>query len=111
MTAAFGAACGHVYTNPAGPTTEPTTQPVDTASPDATTAPTTTPTTAPTTTGGAPVGEIPKDAKGHVRKQKDGTCLYFAPEPEMDCPPGASCNPGPPQDPVVVKCPADAKGP
>lgn len=98
----LGSACGgQVYTNP-GPPDEPTTQPVDTTAPVDTAAPTGT---------GAPLAEIPKDEKGRVEKQADGTCLYIFPYPEGHCPPGASCNPGPPREPLAVKCPADAKGP
>lgn len=101
VTAVLAPACaGRVYTNP-GPPEEPTAQP------DPTATPTTDPTTAPT--GVEPLTDAPTDGDGKIVKQADGTCLYVFKEPDMSCPPGAHCNPGPPQDPLKVKCPPDAK--
>lgn len=102
MTAVFGsvaAASACVYSNPAPPQ-DPT------ARPDDTTASTASPTA---TSSGAPLAEIPKGAEGRVEKQADGTCLYVFREPSMDCPPDVQCNPGPPREPLAVKCPADDK--
>jgi hypothetical protein len=51
------------------------------------------------------LADPPKDGPGKIVKQADGTCLYVYPEPSMECPPASYCNPGPPQDPLKVKCP------
>lgn len=110
-TAVLAPACsGRVYTNPGRPEEVPTTQPSETATPTST--PTTTATSAPTTaatTDPGPFAEIPKEGGGHVAKQPDGSCLYVFPERDFSCPPGAHCNPGPPQEPLKVRCPPDAK--
>ena len=47
----------------------------------------------------------PEGGGGTVRKLADGSCVYVFPEPKMDCPVGATCNPGPPREPLKVACP------
>lgn len=97
--AASAAACGgeRVYSNPERPE-DP--KPVDTTAPDAT--------AAPRASSSAPLADIPK-GNGRVAKQSDGTCLYIFPDGGDDCPPEVDCNPGPPREPLAVKCPPDAK--
>lgn len=68
-----------------------------------------TPDTTPTATVAGELTEAPKTPGGRVEAQPDGTCLYFAPPPDMTCPPTMQCNPGPPIEPVKVKCPDDKK--
>lgn len=66
--------------------------------------------TAPTATVAGELPEAPNTPPGRVEQQPDGTCLYFAPPPDLTCPPNMACNPGPPTEPVRVKCP-DAEKP
>ena len=99
-TAVLAAGCaGRVYENPGRPTDVP---------------PETTATTAPgETPPPADSGELqdpPKDGEGKVVVQEDGSCLYVFPYPKDDhCPPDAHCNPGPPREPLRVKCPDGTK--
>ncbi|NUP08910.1 MAG: hypothetical protein HOW73_22915 [Polyangiaceae bacterium] len=112
-TAVVGSACvGRTYVNPGPPTGEKVTASAS-ASASASTAPTTTaaptattePTSAPVAST-EPLPDPPKEGDGKVHKQPDGTCLYIFPEPSTpNCPPGAYCNPGPPREPIKVKCP------
>ncbi|MCK6593202.1 MAG: hypothetical protein L6Q76_37070 [Polyangiaceae bacterium] len=89
-TALFAPACEpRVYRNP-GP-------PVEARPPN------TTPTSEPTASPDGVAG--PPDEGGRIEKQPDGTCLYIYPYPKDDCPPHATCNPGPPREPMKVKCP------
>jgi hypothetical protein len=115
-TAVFAAGCPSrtYHENPGGPVDVPP-DPKETPEPTETAQPDTSPTAAPTASASAAptTGELqdpPKDGGGEVVAQKDGTCLYVFPDPKMDCPPTARCNPGPPREPLRVKCP-DGKKP
>jgi len=108
-TAMFLPACGGpVYRNP-GPPTEP--QPPEVTPQDApettpTDEPETPSTDGPTTTSPEALPDAPKNGGGKIEKQSDGTCLYVYPRPkEESCPPPKRCNPGPPRQPLPVKCP------
>jgi hypothetical protein len=111
-TAVFAAGCpGRVYRNP-GPPTETPPETTATAASSDTAAPDTAPTAAPTTSASAEVlPDPPKDGGGEVKAQADGTCLYVFPYPKDNCPPTAHCNPGPPREPLRVKCPDGTKKP
>ncbi|NUO51137.1 MAG: hypothetical protein HOV80_19950 [Polyangiaceae bacterium] len=117
-TAVFAAGCpGRVYKNPGPPTETPpditaTAAPSDTAAPAASGSAAPTTSAAPTASASAAVlPDAPKDGGGKIVAQADGTCLYVFPHEEMHCPPGAHCNPGPPQEPLRVKCPDGTKKP
>ena len=107
-TALFAPACEpRVYRNPMPPQ-EP--QPPETipTSEEPDTSPTSEPTTDSPTGATSPeaLPDPPKDGGGKVEKQEDGTCLYVYPRPPMEsCPPNVRCNPGPPRQPLAVKCP------
>ena len=114
VTAAFAQACSPPA-NPEVPVEPPTNPPMPTATeppptatvgvlPTATEAPPTAtvavpPTAAPVATDLLGPGQVVKDA--------DGTCSFHFDPQQVRCPPGASCNPGPPRMPVKVKCPPD----
>lgn len=109
---------GIVYSNPgypedpsAHPTTAPSAPATETAAPttNASSAPVASTTPSATPHDEEPFAEIPKDGGGKVVKQPDGTCKYVFPERDFSCPPTMHCNPGPPQKPLKVKCPADGK--
>jgi hypothetical protein len=116
VTAVFSSACeSRVYTNPREPQVTPTTSTpppdgtaVPTAEPDASATPSAIPSATPDAV--ADLSPIPRDGGGTIKRQPDGTCLYVYPMPEMNCPPTASCNPGPPRRPLKVKCP-EGNGP
>ncbi|MFO0618323.1 MAG: hypothetical protein U0414_37360 [Polyangiaceae bacterium] len=100
VTSAWSTACGGpTHTNPGPPVTSPT--PQETSGP------------APTASGspgpGRPLAEVPKDGGGHVEKRPDGTCVYVFPPPDMTCPDDMACNPGPPREPLDVRCPEGTK--
>ena len=101
VTTLIGAGCsGRTYDNPmqpqiapADPTTEPTSEPTTVPDAPATAAASVTPATDLASLPDPPVG-----AKGALSKNDDGSCTFTFHD---DCPPGASCNPGPP---LRVKC-------
>lgn len=100
-TALFAPACEpRVYRNP-GPPEQPPPREVTPTNPG----PPTEPQVAPTTEPDKPLADAPKDGEGRIEKQSDGTCLYIYPMPKKDCPVDATCNPGPPREPLHVKCP------
>lgn len=113
VTAMFAPACeSRIYRNP-GPPKEPQTPATASAgSTDGDAVPTSGPiTTAVPPASASPEPEpeelkpIPENGGGRVEFLKDGTCLYVYPPPQMSCPPTATCNPGPPRQPLKVKCP------
>jgi hypothetical protein len=102
-TALFAPACASTrHMNP-GPSKEPPTEP-ETPEPETPEETPETPDTADTSPPG-PLPDAPKDGGGKIVTQPDGTCLYRYPPPDMSCPPNRTCNPGPPRDPLRVKCP------
>jgi hypothetical protein len=111
LTAMFTPACeGQIYRNPEPPQTPP---PTATAA-GGPTAPPAIPTAAPVVTAApsasasaavAALPPVPKDGEGTLHRSADGSCVYIYPPPDMSCPPHTFCNPGPPREPLKVKCP------
>lgn len=105
VTAAFAPGCtGRTYYNPGPPEKTATAEPTETAAPEASASAASTTSASAEALRDAPVGD-----GGSLAKQPDGTCLWVYPEPKMDCPPTATCNPGPPMPPLRVKCPDEKK--
>jgi hypothetical protein len=111
LTAMFTPACeSRIYTNPGPPQTPPTPPTAAEGPTDQPAIPTAAPvvTAAPSASASAAVAElppVPKDGDGTVHRSADGSCVYIYPRPSMKCPPHALCNPGPPREPLKVKCP------
>jgi hypothetical protein len=117
ITAMFAPACqGVTYTNPTQPKEPEPEQPTATATvaaPDVSAEPNREPVAPASTSAAAKVAvlqEPPPNGGGRVVRQPDGTCLYVFPDPVVTCPPNMDCNPGPPREPLRVKCP-HGKGP
>lgn len=117
ITALFAPACHGVrYTNPPQPQEPEPEQPTSTATvaaPEVSAEPNSEPVATASASATAKVAVLqdpPSNGGGKLVRQPDGTCLYVFPEPDMRCPPGARCNPGPPREPLRVKCP-DGKRP
>ena len=100
------ACADRVYTNPTPPT-RPTVD--DDAAVVTTTDPPVQATDAAAPQTGLP--DPPNDGSGHLVVADNGDCLWQYNPPEMHCPPHAYCNPGPPRQPLHVKCPNGAKPP
>lgn len=117
ITAMFAPACQGVrYTNPPHPQEPEPAQPTSTATvaaPEVSAEPIGEPMAPASASASAKVavlGDPPSNGGGKVVRQPNGKCIYVFPEPDMKCPPGAYCNPGPPREPLPVKCP-DGKRP
>jgi hypothetical protein len=101
VTAVLAPACsGRTHTNPREPEERPQPEPTETAVPTAQPEPTATAAASGSATAIdlAKLPVVPKDANGRFERNDDGSCTFY---PRDDCPPGATCNPGPPRQ---VRC-------
>jgi hypothetical protein len=117
VTAMFAPACqGVTHTNPRQPQEPERVQPTATATvaaPEASAEPNREPVPTASASAAAKAAALqdpPPNGEGRVVRQPDGTCLYVFPDPQKECPRDVDCNPGPPREPLRVKCP-HGKGP